>query len=241
LKRATREIFKNVNLKRILLAFDFDGTLAPIQIKPESACIAKSLLPILKKLKRDGATIAVITGRSLKDVRKRLLFKPDYLVGNHGMEGLPEFGGLASRVRDLKTKWPNDPGIFLEDKKESLSLHYREAKNRKAAVKELKNLIAQLNPRPRVIPGKYLFNVIPRGSPHKGLALKQVMRTAKLSHAIFIGDDDTDEDAFRQKGKILSIRIGETHDSAAKFYIRRQTDMRKLLLWLDRSAFLNGD
>ncbi len=237
MKQLRRKDLRKFELHETLLAFDFDGTLSPIVRKPDWARTSAELLPLLKRLSRAGATIAVITGRSIENVRPLLKFEPDFLVGNHGMEGLEAFQVRAIRARavcrrwmkDLKKNWPRDPGVFLEDKRESLSFHYREARHRASARRELEELISNLHPKPRVIGGKLLFNVIPRGSPHKGSALKEVMRITHLRRAIFIGDDDTDEDAFVQRGRILSVRVGRTPRSAAKFYIRGQSEMARLL------------
>ncbi|NJM10375.1 MAG: hypothetical protein HC883_05850 [Bdellovibrionaceae bacterium] len=84
-------------------------------------------------------------------------------------------------------------------------------------------------PQPRVIGGQLIFNLVPHGSPHKGSALTAVMKRVGCTHAIFIGDDLTDEDAFGQPGKILSIRVGRQRGSLARFYIQGQQDMLALL------------
>ena len=71
-----------------LLAFDFDGTLAPIVPHPDSASTPTSIGLAMKRL-CEIATVAIITGRSVQDIRERLGFTPKYIVGNHGAEGLP--------------------------------------------------------------------------------------------------------------------------------------------------------
>jgi trehalose 6-phosphate phosphatase len=175
-------------------------------------------------------------------VKPLLHFKPDFVVGNHGMEGLEAFSTAGTRackisrawVKDLKNCWPDIRGAFLEDKKESLSLHYRGVRYPSKARQTLMTLASKLQPKPRVIGGKYLLNLIPPGSPHKGLALKEVMRLSQRPFALFVGDDDTDEDGFRQKGPILSIRIGKKRGSAAEFYLPNQKDVGRLLRWLTK-------
>lgn len=242
MKRLTQKTLRAIELDQTLLAFDFDGTLSPIVRHPSMAGTSPELLPLLKRLQASGMQVGVITGRSIKDVRPLLRFKPDFLVGNHGMEGLKKFQPHAKKarevcrrwVKELKKDWPSDPGVFLEDKKESLSLHYREARDTKGARILLQKLIAELHPRPRVIGGKLLFNLIPTGSPHKGLALKEVMRLSKMKQALFAGDDDTDEDGFIMKGRIISVRVGRKSGSAAKYFIPTQRDMVSLLRGLGR-------
>jgi trehalose 6-phosphate phosphatase len=243
LKRLTRHDLKSLDLNDWLLAFDFDGTLSPIVSHPSKAGTTRSFLPWLEKLSERGALTAVITGRSLKDVKPLLHFKPDFVVGNHGMEGLEAFSTSGTRarkvcrawVKGLKSSWPDIRGAFLEDKKESLSLHYRGVCSPSTARHALAALADRLQPKPRVIGGKYLLNLVPPGSPHKGLALKEVMRLSQRPFALFVGDDDTDEDGFRQDGQILSIRVGKKRDSAAEFYLPAQKDVGRLLRWLTKS------
>jgi trehalose 6-phosphate phosphatase len=243
LKRLTQRDLSSIDLKDWLLAFDFDGTLSPIVSHPSKARTTRSFLPWLEKLSERGALTAVITGRSLKDVKPLLRFKPDFVVGNHGMEGLEAFSTSGTRarkisrawVKDLKSSWPDIRGAFLEDKKESLSLHYRGVRHPLKARQALMALVSQLQPKPRVIGGKCLLNLIPPGSPHKGLALKEVMRLSQRPFALFVGDDDTDEDGFRQKGPILPIRVGKKRGSAAEFYLPNQKEVGRLLRWLAKS------
>lgn len=237
MKPLTLSALRKIKLSEALLVFDFDGTLSPIVKHPSEAGTSRSFLPLLKKLSDEGALIAVITGRSLKDVKQRLYFQPDFIAGNHGMEGLEAFSTSATRarkicrswVKDLSRSWPSIRGISLEDKRQSLSLHYRGAKDRARAKAELYDLVSRLQPKPRVIAGKFVINLVPQGSPHKGSALKEVARMAKRKFIVFAGDDDTDEDVFREKLPLLSIRIGRKRSSRAKFFIPNQKQLKKVL------------
>ena len=78
---------------RALLAFDFDGTLAPIVKNPSDAFMAKAVAIKFKEL-CTRTSVAVITGRNVVDVMKRIESKPKYVIGNHGTEGLP---GIADQ------------------------------------------------------------------------------------------------------------------------------------------------
>src|SRR5690242_16341081 len=73
--------------QRPLLAFDFDGTLAPIVARPDEAHVPLEVSHGLAELAQ-ALPVAVITGRSVADVRPRLGFEPRYVVGNHGAEDL---------------------------------------------------------------------------------------------------------------------------------------------------------
>lgn len=228
---------------KTLLAFDFDGTLAPIVTNPEDAFTRPELLPLLKSLSKQSK-VTVISGRAIKDLKSRMKFKPDMVVGNHGLEGLKEFAPKATKAKVICRKWvaqlkrdfkelPPHHGLVIEDKVHSLSLHYRLAK--KSVLPWLEEEIDNLWPEPRVIPGHKLYNLVPTGSPHKGIALKALMKRYQCTHAIFVGDDDTDEDAFGISKRVLSIRVGKKRGSDADFYIEGPEQMVDLLRALIRS------
>lgn len=244
--RAGSIALANLPKGRTLYAFDFDGTIAPVVDKPTDAYTLLSLRPLLKKLSL-RAKVAVISGRSVKDVSGRLRFPNHFVVGNHGLEGLSEFKDKGVRARATCRKWvkqlqkdlaelPQGHGIWMEDKGHSLSLHFRRARNTSRAAAWLRDELANLWPEPRVIAGLYIYNIVPKGSPHKGTALKTLMKRFGCSHAVFVGDDVTDEDAFSELGKILSVRVGRRKNSKAKFYVRGQNEMGQLLECLLRSS-----
>ncbi|HJV53976.1 MAG TPA: trehalose-phosphatase [Noviherbaspirillum sp.] len=222
----------------LLCAFDFDGTLAPIVPRPEQARLPDAIRGQLVQLS-ELAPVAVITGRSLADIRGRLGFEPDFIVGNHGLEGVPGWEANAARHRALCDGWREqlaralpklqDPGILVEDKRYSLSLHYRRACNADAASR-LAGLFRLLQPPPRVVPGKQVFNLVPPDAPHKGAALQQLMKAHGASRALYAGDDVTDEDAFRlPRREVLSIRIEHAPHSAAEFFLAHPQDVALLL------------
>jgi trehalose 6-phosphate phosphatase len=83
----------------------------------------------------------------------------------------------------------------------------------------------------RLLEGKQVLNVLPRGAPHKGLALERVKRRLGLEAAVYVGDDDTDEDVFAlaRPGELLGIRVRRRAGSAADCYIRTQVEIDLLL------------
>jgi len=237
--RAGQAAVEALPVGRTLFAFDFDGTIAPIVSEPDDAYTLKNLRPALRKLAA-RAPVVIISGRGVSDVDHRLHFSSRAVIGNHGLEGLVDFEAKAKRAIAICRKWvmqfersisvlPTDHGIYVEDKGHSLSLHFRHAKNPLKTMAWLNGEIDNLWPQPRVIGGKLIFNVVPKGSPHKGTALKALMKKYKCTHAVFVGDDVTDEDAFAERGNILSVRVGRKKNSLAKFYIRGQNEMLELL------------
>ena len=221
----------------VLCVFDFDGTLSPIVPQPDDAHLPDEVFRRLLSLSQ-LAPVAVLTGRSLEDIRPRLGFEPQYLVGNHGLQGLPgwERNSAAWRsvceqwVAQLKSGLPADPGVVVENKQYSLALHYRHARDPARMAQQLRELIDALDPAPRVVDGKFVYNLLPDAACDKGTALERLIETSACSTALYIGDDVTDEDAFRiQHPGLLTIRI-EPHDqSAAEFYLPQRHDIVHLL------------
>jgi trehalose 6-phosphate phosphatase len=222
-----------------LYAFDYDGTLSPIVQNSKHAEIPEETLALLRALSA-RAPVAIITGRRLQDLKQRLGFRPRYLVGNHGVEGL----GLSSRqLREaisLSKRWTRQlnlllaaeraNGVEVENKKYSISIHYRRAKSRRGASAKIRAALKTLEPKARLVPGKCVVNVVPFGFPDKGTALLKLLKMAKLKSALYAGDDLTDENVFRLPNrKILTLRIGKDSRSRAKFYISRQSEINRVL------------
>lgn len=225
----------------LLCVFDFDGTLSPIVAHPEQAHLPGEVLQRLMALKKH-APVAVITGRSVADIRQRLGFEPHFIAGNHGLEGVPGWEGRTQQYEESCRAWGQklgaaladhaffDPGIAVEDKRYSLSIHYRHAKDHRRAAEALRALFASLIPEARVIGGKYVFNLVPDDAVDKGRALEQLMRISGACAAVYAGDDVTDEDVFRlHRPDVLSVRIEASSDSAAELFLQRREEIVPLL------------
>lgn len=228
--------------ERFLCAFDFDGTLSPLVPIPDDAHLPDDVRAGLLRL-QERAPLAIITGRGITDIRPRLGFEPDFLVGNHGLEGVPGWEQLTAAHADACSAWlaqlrsalpAHDPGILLEDKRYSLSLHYREAGDPEAASRALERLFAGLRPAPRVVAGKFVYNLLAEDRCHKGSALLRLMECCGARKALYVGDDVTDEDVFRMRHPdILSIRIERSDTSSAELYLPDFGDILALLSTLD--------
>lgn len=232
---ALRE-FINANT---LLAFDLDGTLAPIIADPGKILIPGDVSRRLLALQQ-MAPVAVITGRSRADALTHLGFTPAFLAGNHGAEGLPGHEGEECDYVSLCSSWKKQlgrllpegdaAGIVLEDKGATLTLHYRNSINREQAHAEILDAISRLTPSPRSGHGKLVENISPQGAPHKGGAILSIMVHLGCSRALFVGDDETDEDVFRlDDARIMGIRIGTNRESAARYYLHDQSEIGELL------------
>jgi trehalose 6-phosphate phosphatase len=246
LATANRGILVQLAKARSLLAFDFDGTLAPLTPQRQDAAMRASTREHLIRLCH-LFPCAVISGRSRADTAARLVGVPTrYVIGNHGLEpggDLRAAERAATRamklVRPLLLKWP---GVELEDKRYSFSLHYRRAKRPTEVPDELANMLLGLPVALRVIPGKMVLNAVAASAPDKGDALLLLAERERAEMALYVGDDVTDEDVFElhlrrhlQKpwlgstGKVMTVRVGRSRSSAARYFLRGQRQIDELL------------
>jgi trehalose 6-phosphate phosphatase len=219
---------------RVLVAFDYDGTLAPIAMTPEPAGMRETTRELLARV-AELYPCAIVSGRAYADLASRLAATPvRFLFGNHGIEPLAIDRSGAARVRqwiaELQPQFAGHVGIVLEDKTHSIAVHYRAAPDRRRAKRLVTAAVAQL-PGARAIAGRSAINVIPEGSANKGAALRQACRLARCGYAIYVGDDGTDEDAFGALAakRLLSIRVGRRKGSRARYVLPRQRDIDRLL------------
>lgn len=239
------QVIESLSFTRTLYAFDFDGTLAPIVSKPELARAPSETEKLLNELAA-CASVAVISGRSVADLQSRIKVHGDLLIGNHGLEGLGVRKENIDKAQSVCDDWmtqlnrgwgvlKNDPGTFIENKTYSLALHYRRSRNKRQARMALFSLIEKIHPSPRVILGKCVMNLLPAGGPHKGVALLEAMMRLNLKCAFYVGDDDTDEDVFSLPDNcIITARVGQKRTSQAQFFLKRQSEMNRLLKQLNK-------
>ncbi len=227
LAKANVDVLAQFAGSKVLLAFDYDGTLAPIVDEPEDARIPPRTRELLERLCGLYPCV-VISGRGQGDVLKRVRgLGVLEVIGNHGLEPWKRTHDFAEQVQrwmpTLKRALGDIQGLKLEDKSFSVAIHYRHCREKKAAKEAILTAVAKLGPL-RVLGGELVVNLLPEGAPHKGIALRAVRDRLACDTAIYIGDDETDEDVFSldEPGRLLTVRVGEKQDSAAAFFIRTQ-------------------
>jgi trehalose 6-phosphate phosphatase len=228
---------------RALLAFDFDGTLAPIVSDRAAARMRRRTLRLLDQVCR-LFPCAVISGRRRDDVLDRLEGLPvRHVVGNHGLRPEAVDSGVAALVAAAGTALGAAlgglEGVEVENKTYSLAVHYRLAPDRRSSRAEIVRALGTVSGGAfRIIPGKRVFDLVPREAPHKGAALTQLCETERVPAAVYVGDDATDEDVFRlaDPSRLLSIRVGRSLASAALYYVRDQRDLDAFLERIVRAS-----
>ena len=232
LSKASRAVAECLAAQRTLCAFDYDGTLAPIVDHPEMARLRGSTRRLMARLAR-LYPCAVISGRSRADLLEKLRGAGvRRLIGNHGAEtNLMS----ASEQRDV-TEWQQAlvpalaalPGVWVENKGQSLAVHYRQSTDKARARRRIATVVRNLE-RVRVIGGKQVVNLLSAGAPGKGAALAAERDRAGCNWILYVGDDENDEDAFTLAGNIVPVRIGRKPDSGAQFFLRNQREIDRLL------------
>ncbi len=240
------EVIEQIAGARALLAFDFDGTLAPIVASRDAAAMRGRTFALFKRVCALYPT-AVISGRSRRDVRSRLQgARVRYVVGSHGLEpgfDSPETEAALDEARtELARLVAKTPGLDLEDKRYSLAVHFRKARRKRLASTAILAVLDRLETPMRVIPGKFVLNAVLAASPNKGDALLELRTRARADVALYVGDDVTDEDVFRldQPGRLLTVRVGRSRTSAAAYFLRDQLEMdallRRLITFRERAS-----
>jgi trehalose 6-phosphate phosphatase len=227
LEPANQDELRALVQTRLLVGFDFDGTLAPIVARPQAAALRASTVPLFRAL-AERYPLAIITGRARADVVGRLPQTEGlHVIGNHGIELWRGSHTISIEVRRwlqwLRPVLADVHGIAFEDKGHSLAIHYRRATHKTTAARAIAAALAHLRGA-RVVSGKLVFDVMPRSPANKGSAFERLRKSLGCKTALFVGDDTTDEDVFvrGREGSMLTIRIGRSPKSAAAYYLPRQ-------------------
>jgi len=239
--------------RHIMLFLDYDGTLTPIVDTPDKAGISEETKSLLRDLSESPwCRLAIISGRAIKDVRAKVGLKEVVYSGNHGLEIIgpqicftapvsTSYKIILERIKDtLKKRLSGVKGALIEDKGMSFSLHYRLVDKKKIALVKTvfhETTAAELVRRKiNIKAGEMVLEVTPATENDKGkvvlwlLAREQFRKGEKQILPIYIGDDLTDEDAFKAlKNKGLTVLVGKKASSQAKYYLKDTKEVRKFL------------
>jgi len=239
--------------KFIFLFLDYDGTLTPIVQSPDKAIIPRNTKEILRGLsKNPHCKVAIISGRALKDIKNKIGLEGIIYAGNHGLEidgpkikfKSPVSSGYMTILKKikaiLKKKLSKIRGVIVEDKGLTLSVHYRlvDAKD----VRLVKTVFHEalvyyiVSNRVKIRSGKKVLEIRPPVEWDKGKIVLWLLARLKFSLgkepcvSIYIGDDVTDEDAFKAlKNTGLTVFVGNSRSSHAKYYLKNTQEVAEFL------------
>lgn len=234
LSRSGREVLQQFSWSNVLLAFDYDGTLAPIVRDPNKAAMRATTRRLLVQVASRYPCI-VVSGRAQSDAQRWLHgIRLQQVVGNHGIEPWQATRPLMDEVWRwaplLNLRLAELKGVRIENKTFSVAVHYRRSREKKKALAAILEAAAALGS-VRLIGGKQVVNILPKDAPHKGMALERERERLRHDTAIYVGDDETDEDVFalNQPGRLLTVRVGPKRLSQAAYFLRNQRAVDEFL------------
>ena len=240
------EITDRIGDRRPAAFLDYDGTLTPIVDRPEQATLSDRMRATLARLARVCKT-AVVSGRSLEDVRNLVDLPGLYYAGNHGLQisgpdeteikhekGREYLGLIETACEKLEARLGDIEGILIENKEFSLSVHYRLVEENKVpAIEEVVDELVKSEDGLRKHSGKKVFEIRPRIDWDKGKAVLWLLDVLELDEAVplYIGDDVTDEDAFRAlRDRGIGIRVMDgSEPSRARYRLHGSGEVRDFL------------
>jgi trehalose 6-phosphate phosphatase len=248
---------------RVGLVTDVDGTISPIVDHPDAAQVTPRSRALLADLRPHLALVAVISGRAAADVRERVGLPDLVYVGNHGLEwwagGRIEIAPEAAVFRPAleaaldAVRADLVPGMLVEDKGATLSVHYRQTADPAAVSARLAPVFEALARQHglRLFKGRMVFEIRPPIDVNKGSAFRDLITRYRLDAALYLGDDTTDVDALRmarrlrEEGVCAAVGLGvesanmppAVRDSA-DLLVSGIQDVEAFLSWLlnERSA-----
>lgn len=246
----------------IFLFADYDGTLTPIAESPDKAVLSGRMRDLLDKFSNSNqCSLAIISGRTLDDLKKQIGLKNIFYAGNHGLEiegpdikfTVPVPAELRKMIKTIYKEISQSlsciKGIYIEDKGLTISLHYRSADIKD--IPRVLDILSQVTGpyvqgnKIKVSYGKKVYEIKPAVKWDKGEVVSWLysrqFSAAQKNKAIpvYIGDDLTDEDAFKVvKDKGLTVFVGKPGVSRAKYYLK---DVNEVLDFIGRIVTLKNE
>jgi trehalose-phosphatase len=232
---------------RWAIFLDFDGTLVDVRPRPGDVRTPAEVKRVLHRLVRHANLfVAVVSGRRLHDVRRLVGVKGVHYFGLHGGEADGQSVAVSSNARvalnRAKRKARKElgvlPGIQVENKNLSFSVHYRAADARtvRVASQLLCRFLAPAGAALHVLSGRRVWEVLPREIPGKFAAVRRVLAGMPTGiPVVCIGDDDTDEPAFAMLRRQITVRVGPRHRTQARYYLPAPADVLSFLERLEKT------
>ena len=239
--------------EKTVFFFDYDGTLTPIVQQPDLAKISLEMKEIIRQLSLKHK-LAIVSGRGRRNLQTLVDIPRIFYAGDHGLDIIgPDISMIHPKIKkflpliqniskSLDKSLTHIPGVIIEKKKTSVAIHYRQvSKEDLPGLKlPLNKILKENRENIRLLKGKKVVEFLPNIEWNKGKAVLWILNALRLdwsnSKIFYLGDDTTDEDAFRiLRTRGISILIAEKAKiSAADF---RLSSPEEVKCWL--KYFLN--
>lgn len=242
-------VAKRLNQKRhrasVALFLDFDGTLVPIAPRPNLVRLARDTRNVLRRLANSKrAEITIISGRRRCELLKFIPIAGITFLGLYGSESAegiflsPTVRQAMRRVHSrLNRQLDNFPGVWIEDKSGSLSVHLLDAgpSVRRLMLNELRSLIHPFQTELQLFENLRDVEILPSSILDKGRAVSAILRQPAHRKLLpfYLGDDLSDEPAFAALRRGYSVHVGSAPSTQARFYLRNPDEVTVFLTKLE--------
>ena len=236
--RIARRIRRN---QRVVMFLDFDGTLVRVAPLPDNVRLEDAMRDVLRKLAtRRNVTLAVISGRQRAELQRYVGIRNVKYMGLYGWESngnqkvpFPVRVELAHTLVELLRELPSYPGVWIEPKRNSFSVHLKgaSAETQRQVRKRVSSRVKPLRETLRVMTNLRDVEVAPVLIGDKGAAVRKFLDQPAMRGAlpIYFGDDFSDEPAFTAVRKGISILVGKRRATRAQFCLRGPTEVATAL------------
>ena len=252
------ELSPVLDVARLGLMVDFDGTLSPIAPTPDEAAISPAALDALRRIVPAVEVVCVVSGRALDDLAPRIDLPGATFVESHGVEYLDDSGlrvepgaaeyreALSAAMEHLSSR-VDDPAIVWQAKSLSASVHFRLTSDPESVAARLDAALAEAPGADRLESfwGKMVLELVAPLGLDKGHAVRKLVRERGLDSALFLGDDTTDAAGMaavrelRRAGAVRGAAIAVLHDDtpetvllAADYTLPGVEGVERFLTWL---------
>jgi trehalose 6-phosphate phosphatase len=246
--------------RRLAVFLDYDGVLTPIVDRPQDAVMSDGMREVVQALAQ-RCSVCVVSGRDRPVVQQLMGLDNLVVAGSHGFDiWSPQEGSIAhdaatgfddliSEVTDrLRAEVESIPGAVVEPKRVSVAVHYRlvDREYHAKVTAVVDELLDEYAGRLKVTPGKMVYEFQPKIDWHKGKAVLHLLQILDLDAddvaPLYLGDDITDEDAFRAlAGRGVGIIVAHPDDpevanrpTAADFVLESTVEVEQFLSTLAR-------
>ena len=242
------DLIKKLTQFRLIVFLDYDGTITPIMPHPEQAIISEEMRQVILNLSQ-VTPAGIVSGRDKHNIQKLLNLPNLYYIGNHGFDiegpppdsihyevGIEYLPILKKCYRELQSNLSKIPGLQFEPKRLTDTIHYRfTAEKDVDLLFKITRHTVDNYPQLKISTGKKVLEIRPNVDWDKGKAVQWLAGILGFNQPntriLYLGDDLTDEDAFRiLPNHAIGILVGNHSDQTYAQYHLEDPEQVKIFL-----------